>query len=74
MQDFIFTAITAAERHNNSRLDIKFCQSQWSMKCRSRAPGHSACFKSVSRTATVQGFILAAITAAEKFNLIQDST
>ena len=36
------------------------------MKCRSRAPGHGACLKSVSRTITMQGFILAAITAAEK--------
>ena len=41
-----------------SRLDVKFCQSQWSMKYRSRAPGNSACFKSVSRTSTMQGFIL----------------
>ena len=40
------------EMHNNSRLDVKFLQSQWSMKCRSRAPGHGVCLKSVSRTTT----------------------
>ena len=32
----------------------------------SRALGHGVCLKSVSRTITVQGFILPAITAAEK--------
>ena len=33
-------------------------QSQLSVKWRSRAPGHDACLKSVSRTITMQGFIL----------------
>ena len=43
-----------------------FIQSQWSMKSRSRAPGQGACLKSVSRTNTMQGFILTANTAAKK--------
>ena len=47
----------------------KFWQSQWSVKWRSRALGLGACLKSVSRTITVQGFILPDITAAEKSTL-----
>ena len=35
--------------HFNSRLDIKFGQSQWSMNCRSSAHCHSKWFLSVSR-------------------------
>ena len=62
------------DMHFNSRLDIKFGQSQWSMKCRSRAPCHSKWLLSVSRTITMQGFILPAITAAEKCTLFLDST
>ena len=31
------------ERHFSILLDMKFLQSQWSMKCRSRVPGHGAC-------------------------------
>ena len=55
------------EMHFYSRLDVKF-PSQWSRKCRSR--GHGVCLKSVSRTITMQGFILTAITAAEKCTFI----
>ena len=62
------------DMHFNSRLDIKFGQSQWSMKCRSRAPCHSKWLLSVSRTITMQGIILPAITAAEKCTLFLDST
>ena len=40
MQGFILTANAAAEMYFNSRLDIKFGQSEWSMKCRSWANGH----------------------------------
>ena len=41
MQGFILTAIAAAEKCTlNSRLDIKFRQSEWSMKRRSWANGH----------------------------------
>ena len=44
-------------------------QSQWNMKCRSRAPGQGACLKSISMTITMQGFTLAAINYAEKTKL-----
>ena len=57
------------EMHFISRLNIKFWQSQWSVKCRSRAPGHGVCSKSVSSTITIQRFILPAITATEKCTL-----
>ena len=40
----------------------------------SRAPCHGVCLKSVSRTITNQGFILPAITAAEKCTLFLDSS
>ena len=36
------------------------------MKYRSRSAGQGACFKGISRTITMQGFTLAAITDAEK--------
>ena len=58
--------------HFNSRLDIKFGQSQWSMKCRSSAPCHSKWFLSVSRAIAMH--ILPPITAAEKCTLFLDST
>ena len=35
----------------SSRLNIKFGQRQWSVKCRSRAPGHGVCSNRVSSTA-----------------------
>ena len=31
------------ERHLSILIKVKFCQSQWSTKCRSRVPGHGAC-------------------------------
>ena len=40
-----------------------------SMKCRTREHGHSMCFKSMSRTTTLQGFTLTAITAGQKHTL-----
>ena len=40
------------------------------MKSRSRAPGQGAFLKSVSRTISMQGFILTANTAAKKINFI----
>ena len=42
------------------------------MKCRSRVPVHGACLKSLTKTITMQGFILPAITAAEKCTLFLD--
>ena len=46
MQGFIPTGITAAEICTLILDDIKFGQSQWSMKCRSSAPCHSKWFLS----------------------------
>ena len=31
------------ERHFRILLNVKFLQCQWSMKCRSRVPGHGGC-------------------------------
>ena len=77
MQSFKLTAITAAEKCTLfldnvkfSRLDVKFLQSLWSVKCRSRVPGHGACLKSMPLTITMQVFILPAITAAEKSTMM----
>ena len=36
--------------------------------------GHGACVKGKSKTNTMQGFILTAITATEKCTLVVDST
>ena len=41
---------------NNARLDVKSRQTHLNMKSSSRAPGHSVCSKSLSRTITLQGF------------------
>ena len=62
------------EMHFNSRCDVNFAKTQWTVKCRSRAPAHGAWLKSVSRTITMQGFILTAITAVEKCTLFLDWT
>ena len=63
MQGFTLAVITGAEktkhRHRNK-------QSQWTMKYRSRALGHGACLKGMSRIITMQGFTLPGITYAEK--------
>ena len=64
--------LTLLQRYFNSRLYIKFGQSQCSVKCRSRALGHGACLKSMLRTISTQGFTTVAITAAEKHTLILD--
>ena len=31
------------ERHFSILLNVKFCQSQWRTKCRSRVPAHEGC-------------------------------
>ena len=72
MQSFIPTGIAAAEICTLILDDIKFGQSQWSMKCRSSAPCHSRWFLSVSRVIAMH--ILPPITAAEKCTLFLDST
>ena len=45
-------------------------KSQWSVKCRSRVPGHGACLKSMSRTITMYGFMMLAIIGTEKDTLV----
>ena len=52
-----------------TKFDIKNIQSQWTVKYRSRSAGQGACLKGMSRTVTMQGFTLAAITDAEKTKL-----
>ena len=34
---------SSRKTHFNARVGVKLRQSQWSVKCRSRAPGHGAC-------------------------------
>ena len=46
--------------------DVKINKVSWTMKYRSRSAGQGACLKGMSRTITMQGFTLAAITDAEK--------
>ena len=68
MQNFTFaaTCITGAEK---TKLRPKNEQSQWTMKYRSRALGLGACLKAMSRTTTMQGFTLVAVTDAGKTKL-----
>ena len=54
------------KRHISILLDMKFCQYQWSMKCRSRVPGHVVCLKSMSKIITMQGFLILAIIGTDK--------
>ena len=62
MQGFILKPLLLQrEMHFISSLNINFGQSQWSMKGRSRTPGHGVCSKSVSSTIMIQGFILPAV-------------
>ena len=41
--------------------------------CRSMAPGHGACSKSMSKTITMHGYALTVITDADKHTLGLDS-
>ena len=63
MQGF---AITDTEK---TKLRHKNLKSQWTMKYRARAPGQGACLKGMSRTITMQGFTLLAITDVVKTKL-----
>ena len=81
MQGFILTLNTAAKKWNFiSRLDVNFLDLTQiltkSVECEIKVKGTgSRCFlKSVSRTITMQGFILTANTAAKKLTLFLDST
>ena len=66
MQGFILSAINDVKK---TKLRRKNLQSQWTMKFRSRALGQGACLKGMSRTITMQGFTLKAITNTEKTKL-----
>ena len=62
MQGLTLAAITTSEKQtlmldniNNARLNVKSQQSHSSAKSGSKAPGHSACLKSMSGTITMQG-------------------
>ena len=68
MQGFILTPITAAVKCTLVLEKVNF-DSQWSTKCKSKAAGHGAFLKSVSKTTTMQGFILSAITATQNCTL-----
>ena len=43
MQGFMILAIIDTEKDSSALLDVKFRHSQWSVKCRSRLPGHGVC-------------------------------
>ena len=66
MQGLRLTAITDVEK---TKLRCKICQSQWTMKYRSRSAGQGACLKGMSRTITMQGLRLTAVTDVEKTKL-----
>ena len=78
LQGLTLAAIATSKKHFNARLDVNKGRldldhnSHSSMKSRSRALGHSACLKSMSRTITMQGLTLAAITTSEKHTLMLD--
>ena len=59
MLGFRIAAMSDVEK---SKLRRKNFQSQWTVKYRSRSAGQGACLKGMSRTNTMQGFRLAAIT------------
>ena len=62
MQGFTLAAITGAEK---IKLRRKKLTSQWTVKYRSRSAGQGARLKGMSRTITMQGFTLTAITDTE---------
>ena len=66
MQGLRLTAFTDVEK---TKLRRQICQSQWTVKYRSRSAGQDVCLKGMSRTITMQGLRLAAITDVEKTKL-----
>ena len=66
MQRFTLAGNIDADK---TKLRCKNKQSKWTMKYRSNALGQDACLKGMSRTITMQGFTLGAITDAEKTKL-----
>ena len=59
----------ATKASNLTRTPRRSISHLHTMKYRSRSAGQSACLKSISRTITMQGYKLAAITDAEKTKL-----
>ena len=43
------------ENKNSTEGKTDLCQGQWSMKSRSRSPGHNSCSKSMPRIISMQG-------------------
>ena len=68
------------ETHFNARLNVNNAglneksNSPFCAKSRSRALGHSACFKSILRTIILQDLTLTAFNVSEKSTYMQDST
>ena len=58
------------KKHISILLDMKFCQYQWSMKCRSMVPGHGVCLLSMSKKIIMQGFLILAIIGTDKDTLV----
>ena len=65
MQGFM---IIGTEKDSSILLDIN-SDKLWRLKCRSRVPGHGACLQSMSKTITMQGYMLLAIIGTEKDTL-----
>ena len=65
-----YTQLSLFQRNALYLLDVNFLQSQWSMKCRSRAQGHGVWLLSVSRMIAMQGSILPDITVCRKIHFI----
>ena len=59
--------------HLSILLDVKFCQSQWSVTFRSRVLAQGACLPSKSGTITMQVIIILATTSTEKHTLVSYS-
>ena len=81
MQGLTLTTIIVSEKYTlmfDSTWIILVKVQSWqrhsSMKSRPRAPVHSVCLKSMSRTIIIQGLILPAITASEKCTFMLDWT
>ena len=70
MQSLTLATIIAAEKQGQ----LKLWQSHGSVKCRSRAPGQSACWKGMLRTITIQGLTLTAFINAQKRTSMLGST
>ena len=69
VQGSSLAAITDESDVEKTKLRRKICQSQWTVKYRSRSAGQGVCLKGMSRTITMQGLRLTAIIDVEKTKL-----